>query len=556
MKTVQLAIIGGGPAGLAAAAAAYDAGLRDILILERSGELGGILNQCIHAGFGLHTFHQELTGPEYAQRYIDAVQERGIPAWTDCMVLDVSPEKVLTVTGRSAVGLQQIRAQAVVLAMGCRERPRGALNSAGTRPAGIWSAGTAQRMVNMEGYLPGRQVVILGSGDIGLIMARRMTLEGAEGKAVAEVMPYSGGLKRNIVQCLDDFDIPLYLSTTVVEIHGQEHLTGVTLAQVDDRRLPVAGTERYIPCDTLLLSVGLLPENELTRQAGAALDAVTGGPAVDETLATSLPGVCACGNVLHVHDLVDCVSLEAAAAGRSAARYVLEGGEDSESIRLEGKNGVRYTVPQPLHRGGAPVTVRFRVGQPYRNAALCAYAGSTLLKRIPKRILTPGEMESFPLDPAAITAGATGTGGSTKWADKTTVQIYNDVLALFAQLSEQSSGLIDKDTPLKFCLSPELAVRLGAATDFNVSVLDMLKRYFTRIDIVTVPELHSMTAGETMFLIAPEVNGQRTGTLAFGEKMRAGRVVPDLSSFRQKFVGTTYGGIVLMPFAFAQMTGA
>ena len=321
------------------------------------------------------------------------------------MVLDVSPEKVLTVTGRS-MGLQQIKAQAVVLAMGCRERPRGALNIPGTRPAGIWSAGTAQRMVNMEGYLPGRQVVILGSGDIGLIMARRMTLEGAEVKAVAEVMPYSGGLKRNIVQCLDDFDIPLYLSTTVVEIHGQEHLTGVTLAQVDDRRLPVAGTERYIPCDTLLLSVGLLPENELTRQAGAALDAVTGGPAVDETLATSLPGVFACGNVLHVHDLVDFVSQEAAAAGRSAARYVLEGVKDSESIRLEGKNGVRYTVPQTLHRDGAPVTVRFRVGQPYRNAALCAYAGSTLLKRIPKRILTPGEMESFPLDPAAIPADA------------------------------------------------------------------------------------------------------------------------------------------------------
>ena len=402
MKTVQLAIVGGGPAGLAAAAAAYDAGLRDILILERSGELGGILNQCIHAGFGLHTFHQELTGPEYAQRYIDAVHERGIPAWTDCMVLDITPDRVLTVTGR-AVGLQQIRAQAVVLAMGCRERPRGALNIAGTRPAGIC---TAQRMVNMEGYLPGRQVVILGSGDIGLIMARRMTLEGAEVKAVAEVMPYSGGLKRNIVQCLDDFDIPLYLSTTVVEIHGQEHLTGVTLAQVDDKRLPIPGTERYIPCDTLLLSVGLLPENELTRQAGAALDAVTGGPVVDETLATSLPGVFACGNVLHVHDLVDFVSQEAAAAGRSAARFVLEGAESDDSIRLEGKNGVRYTVPQSLHRGGGPVTVRFRVGQPYRSAALCAYAGDTLLKRIPKRILTPGEMESFPIDPAAIPADA------------------------------------------------------------------------------------------------------------------------------------------------------
>ena len=405
MKTVQLAIVGGGPAGLAAAAAAYDAGLRDILILERSGELGGILNQCIHAGFGLHTFQQELTGPEYAQRYIDAVQERGISAWTDCMVLDVTSDRVLTVTGR-AVGLQQIQAQAVVLAMGCRERPRGALNIAGTRPAGIWSAGTAQRMVNREGYLPGREVVILGSGDIGLIMARRMTLEGARVRAVAEVMSYSGGLKRNIVQCLDDFDIPLYLSTTVVEIHGQAHLTGVTLAQVDAQRRPVAGTERYIPCDTLLLSVGLLPENELTRQAGAALDGVTGGPVVDETLATSLSGVFACGNVLHVHDLVDFVSQEAAAAGRSAARFVQEGTADGEAVRLEGRNGVRYTVPQSLHRGSGTVTVRFRVGRPYRNAALCAYAGDVLLKRIPKRILTPGEMESFPLDAAAIPDGA------------------------------------------------------------------------------------------------------------------------------------------------------
>ena len=405
MKTVQLAIIGGGPAGLAAAAAAYDAGLRDILILERSGELGGILNQCIHAGFGLHTFHQELTGPEYAQRYIDAVTERGIPAWTDCMVLDVSPERVLTVTGRS-VGLQQIRAQAVVLAMGCRERPRGALNIAGTRPAGIWSAGTAQRMVNMEGYLPGRQVVILGSGDIGLIMARRMTLEGAEVLAVAELMPYSGGLKRNIVQCLEDFGIPLYLSTTVVDIHGRERLEGVTLAQVDGNRRPIPGTERDIPCDTLLLSVGLLPENELSQQAGVRLDAVTGGPEVGDDLSTSVPGVFACGNVLHVHDLVDFVSQEAARAGENAARYVLEGVKDSESIRLEGKNGVRYTVPQSLHRDGGPVTVRFRVGQPYRNAALCAYAGGTLLRRIPKRILTPGEMESFPLDPTAIPADA------------------------------------------------------------------------------------------------------------------------------------------------------
>ena len=405
MKEYELVIIGGGPAGLAAAVEARKSGIQDILILERDNELGGILNQCIHNGFGLHTFKEELTGPEYAGRFIQQVKELDIPYKLNTMVLDLAADKTVTAMNRED-GLFQLHPKAVILAMGCRERPRGALNIPGYRPAGIFTAGTAQRLVNMEGYLPGRQVVILGSGDIGLIMARRMTLEGAEVKAVAEVMPYSGGLKRNIVQCLDDFDIPLYLSTTVVEIHGQEHLTGVTLAQVDDKRLPIPGTERYIPCDTLLLSVGLLPENELTRQAGAALDAVTGGPVVDETLATSLPGVFACGNVLHVHDLVDFVSQEAAAAGRSAARFVLEGAESGDSIRLEGKNGVRYTVPQSLHRGGGPVTVRFRVGQPYRSAALCAYAGDTLLKRIPKRILTPGEMESFPIDPAAIPADA------------------------------------------------------------------------------------------------------------------------------------------------------
>ncbi len=405
MKEVQLAIVGGGPAGLAAAVSAYDEGVRDILILERDSEPGGILNQCIHAGFGLHTFGQELTGPEYAQRYIDEMHRRGIELWTDCMVLDVSPERVLTVTGRET-GLQQIRAGAVVLAMGCRERPRGALNIPGTRPAGIWSAGTAQRLVNMEGCLPGRRVVILGSGDIGLIMARRMTLEGAEVLAVAELMPYSGGLKRNIVQCLDDFNIPLYLSTTVTEIHGQEHLTGVTLARVDENRRPVPGTERYIQCDTLLLSVGLLPENELSRQAGVALDRVTGGPEVSDDLSTSLPGVFACGNVLHVHDLVDFVSQEAAAAGRSAARFLRNGPASGETVALEGRGGVRYTVPQQVHRSNGVVTVRFRVGQPYRNASLCAYAGDTLLKRIPKRILTPGEMENFPLDTAAIPAGA------------------------------------------------------------------------------------------------------------------------------------------------------
>ena len=413
MKNYDLVIVGGGPAGLAAAVSARDHGIESILIIERDKELGGILNQCIHNGFGLHTFKEELTGPEYASRFIEQVAERGIEYKLNTMVMDIAADapsgnvitKKVTAMNRED-GMFEIHAKAVILAMGCRERSRGALNIPGYRPAGIFSAGTAQRLVNMEGYMPGREVVILGSGDIGLIMARRMTLEGAKVKVVAELMPYSGGLKRNIVQCLDDFNIPLYLSTTVVEIHGQEHLTGVTLAQVDDKRLPIPGTERYIPCDTLLLSVGLLPENELTRQAGAALDAVTGGPVVDETLATSLPGVFACGNVLHVHDLVDFVSQEAAAAGRSAARFVLEGAAGGDSIRLEGKNGVRYTVPQSLHRGGGPVTVRFRVGQPYRSAALCAYAGDTLLKRIPKRILTPGEMESFPIDPAAIPADA------------------------------------------------------------------------------------------------------------------------------------------------------
>ena len=313
----DIVVIGGGPAGLSAAIAAYDAGCRSILILERDVQLGGILNQCIHNGFGLHTFGEELTGPEYAARYITQALERKIEYKLNTMVLSISEDKHITAVDREE-GLIEIDAKAILLTMGCRERSRGALNIPGYRPAGIYSAGTAQRLVNMEGYMPGRRVVILGSGDIGLIMARRMTLEGAKVLVVAELLPYSGGLKRNIVQCLDDFDIPLYLSTTVVEIHGQEHLTGVTLAQVDDKRLPIPGTERYIPCDTLLLSVGLLPENELTRQAGAALDAVTGGPVVDETLATSLPGVFACGNVLHVHDLVDFVSQEAAAAGRSA----------------------------------------------------------------------------------------------------------------------------------------------------------------------------------------------------------------------------------------------
>lgn len=398
MREVQLAIIGGGPAGLAAAVAAYDKGVHDIVIIERDGELGGILNQCIHAGFGLHTFGQELSGPEYAARFIRQVEERGIPCLLHTMVLDISREKVLTVTSR-AEGLQQIRAQAVILAMGCRERPRGALNIPGTRPAGIWSAGTAQRLVNREGLMPGREVVILGSGDIGLIMARRMTMEGAKVKAVAEVLPYSGGLKRNIVQCLEDFDIPLLLSHTVVEIHGGKRLEGVTLAQVDEQRRPMAGTERYIPCDTLLLSVGLLPENELSAQAGVQLSGITGGPVVGDDLSTSVEGIFACGNVLHVHDLVDFVSQEAAQAGESAADYLYGRQRNGRRVQLRATAGVRYTVPCHIDRDhmAESVTVRFRVGQPYRDAAICIYGGDTLLRRIPKRVLAPGEMEKVVL---------------------------------------------------------------------------------------------------------------------------------------------------------------
>ena len=406
MKQVQLAIIGGGPAGLAAAIAARESGVEDILIIERDRELGGILNQCIHAGFGLHTFGQELTGPEYAHRFIEKVEKMHIPYLLRTMVLDLSPERVLTVTGPET-GLVQIKAEAVILAMGCRERPRGALNIPGYRPAGIYSAGTAQRLVNIEGFMPGKNVVILGSGDIGLIMARRMTLEGAKVHAVAEVLPYSGGLKRNIVQCLEDFDIPLYLSTTVVNIHGRERLEGVTLAQVDAARKPISGTERFIPCDTLLLSVGLLPENELSSAAGVHLSGVTGGPEVTDRLATSIPGVFACGNVLHVHDLVDFVSQEAKKAGENAALYLQNGDKAAQLVHLEGKNGVRYTVPQYLDPENMDdtVTVRFRVGQPYRDAALCAYADGKLLRRIPKRILTPGEMEQFPLRKSELPEG-------------------------------------------------------------------------------------------------------------------------------------------------------
>ena len=400
MERCDLVIIGGGPAGLAAAIAAREAGVRDILILERDSELGGILNQCVHSGFGLHTFQEELTGPEYAGRYIEKVKSMAIPYLLDTMVLELSHERVVTAVSRER-GLFQLQAGAVILAMGCRERPRGALNIPGFRPAGIYSAGTAQRLVNIEGFLPGREVVILGSGDIGLIMARRLTLEGAHVQVVAELMPYSGGLKRNIVQCLDDFGIPLKLSHTVIDIQGKERVTGVTLAQVDKNRRPIPGTEEHYDCDTLLLSVGLIPENELSRGAGVDLSPVTSGPVVDESLETSVPGVFACGNVLHVHDLVDFVSQEAANAGRAAARLLAgRNARGGHVVRLRASGGVRYTVPSAVdpQRMDKELVVRFRVGDVYRNAAILVTTDSgEVLQRKKRMILAPGEMEEIRL---------------------------------------------------------------------------------------------------------------------------------------------------------------
>ncbi len=395
MKNVDIVIVGGGPAGLAAAVAAYDNGINNLLILERDEQLGGILNQCIHNGFGLHTFKEELTGPEYADRFIRQVLDRKIEYKLNTMVMDISSDRVVTAMNRED-GMFQIQAKAVILAMGCRERPRGALNIPGYRPAGIFSAGTAQRLVNIEGYMPGKEVVILGSGDIGLIMARRMTLEGAKVKLVAELMPYSGGLKRNIVQCLDDYGIPLRLSHTVVDIEGKEHITAVTIAEVGADRKPIKGTEERYTCDTLLLSCGLIPENELSSSAGVQLSPVTGGPVVNESLETNIKGVFACGNVLHVHDLVDYVSEEAAKAGETAARYVKgEIAEASETIALKAESGVRYTVPSTLDpdRIGDKLTVRFRVGDVYKDAYVSVYFDDTRVQHKKKRVIAPGEME-------------------------------------------------------------------------------------------------------------------------------------------------------------------
>lgn len=405
----DVAVVGGGPAGLAAALAAHEAEPQArILILERDKALGGILQQCIHNGFGLHRFGEELTGPEYAQRYIDPLEGTGIEVWLDTMVLELSEGRELTCVSAQR-GLVHVKAGAVVLAMGCRERTRGALNIPGTRPAGIYTAGCAQRLNNIEGYLPGKKVVILGSGDIGLIMARRMTWEGAKVEVVCEIMPYSSGLNRNIVQCLQDNGIPLKFNHTVTQVHGDERVTGVTVSEVDPKtRLPIPGTEEYYDCDTLLLSVGLIPENELTRGAGIEMDRVTNGAVVDESRQTSAPGVFACGNVLHVHDLVDNVSAESALAGAAAARYAVRKPAACEYRTVRAENGVRYALPQRISdRAEGKIDLYFRVGAAYRGAGAEVWCGGKKILSRKKQIMTPGEMEKLTIDASLITGDVT-----------------------------------------------------------------------------------------------------------------------------------------------------
>lgn len=405
-QNVDVLVIGAGPAGMAAAIAAREAGVESLLVLEREASMGGILRQCIHNGFGLHRFKEELTGPEYAQRDIDRVKELGIEVRCGTTVLSIEEGRLVTAVSRE-YGMQLFQAGAIILAMGCRERPRGALATPGTRCAGVYSAGTAQKFVNLEGYMPGKRVVILGSGDIGLIMARRMTLQGAKVLACVELMPYSSGLNRNIVQCLQDFNIPLYLSHTVIDIQGGERLSGVTVAQVDANRQPIPGTEKQFDCDTLLLSVGLIPENELTQQAQVEMSPLTQGAVVDDSLQTSQEGIFACGNVLHVHDLVDFVSAESFKAGKAAAEFVQGRQRKGRYVNLTDGNGVRGVVPQRLliPEGDAqPVQIMFRPAAVYENATLRVLDGDTELIRQKKRILAPGEMAELTLKPEQIKA--------------------------------------------------------------------------------------------------------------------------------------------------------
>ena len=396
----DIVIVGGGPAGMAAAVAAYDAGVQDVVILDREPQLGGILMQCVHNGFGLHKLGRELTGPEYAAVYEEQVKERNIRVYAETTVTEVTPERI--VTARNREGILKIQAKAVILAMGCRERSRGALNICGSRPAGIYSAGTAQKLVNCMGYQVGSRVVILGSGDIGLIMARRMTYEGAKVEAVCEVMPYSGGLTRNIVQCLEDFGIPLYLSTTVIQIHGTKRLEGVTIAQVDERRQPIEETKRYIPCDTLLLSVGLIPENELTRAAGIPIDPVTNGALVDENCQTGIPGIFACGNVLQVHDLVDYVSEEAERAGKGAVKFVESRMDGEAAVKTQPGNGVRYVLPQVINRRDEDVSLFLRVTRPFGKVKFTVTDGEKVLAVAKRLKAAPGEMEKITVKAEAL----------------------------------------------------------------------------------------------------------------------------------------------------------
>jgi NADPH-dependent 2,4-dienoyl-CoA reductase/sulfur reductase-like enzyme len=400
MREADLVVIGGGPAGMAASVEAVRNGVKNVVILERDHTLGGILPQCVHNGFGLHLFGEELTGPEYAERFIRQVEESSIDVKLNTMVLDITQSKIVTAVN-SEDGLMKIKAGAIVLAMGCRERTRGALNIPGTRPSGIYTAGTAQRLVNMEGYMPGKKVVILGSGDIGLIMARRMTLEGAQVKMVCELMPYPGGLNRNIVQCLKDFEIPLRLSHTIVNIHGKDRLEGVTIAKVDEKGKPIADTYEFVECDTLLLSVGLIPENEISKDASINIDDITAGPVVTEGAETSVQGIFACGNVVYVHDLVDNVTEDGYTAGRNAAKYLKDkdadtAKADNDMLRIKAGRGVRCVIPQLVHRHCLEdVKLSFRVDSIYRDIAIEARADNQTIKSVKKKIAAPGEMESI-----------------------------------------------------------------------------------------------------------------------------------------------------------------